>query len=151
MGFYKGTGKLTLRGYDQRVREVQNSRVTPENAKAFFDLLAASERPLLYAGGGVINSGAAQELRQFSSKFGIPVTTTLMGLGAMDSADPLSLVCSGCTGVRQYAVEGNVSSPLLPRFDDRVVTQNGASARAIAHIDIDFAELRKVKTATGVI
>src|SRR5204862_3527922 len=62
MGLYKGSGTLILRGYDRRVREIQNSRVNAENAKAFFDLLAASERPLLYAGGGVINAGASDEL-----------------------------------------------------------------------------------------
>src|SRR5213596_2192475 len=72
MGFNKGSGTLTLRGYDQRVREIQNSRITPEQAKVFFELLAASERPLLYVGGGIINAGAADELRKFATRFGIP-------------------------------------------------------------------------------
>src|SRR5262245_3221397 len=95
MGEYRGQGTLTLRGYDSRVRDIKNSRITPEHAKAFFTLLAASERPLLYVGGGVINSGAAEELRKFSTTFGIPVASTLMGLGAIDSADPLSLQMLG--------------------------------------------------------
>jgi acetolactate synthase I/II/III large subunit len=153
MGLYQGKGTLTLRGYDRRVREVQNSRVTPEHAKAFFDLLAASERPLLYAGGGVINSGAAEELRRFSTAFGIPVTTTLMGLGAMDNEDPLSLHMLGMHGAAyaNYAVEDcDFVIAVASRFDDRVAGKPkewAPGARAIAHIDIDFAELGKVKAA----
>jgi acetolactate synthase I/II/III large subunit len=153
MGLYKGSGTLTLRGYDRRIREIQNSRITPEHAKAFFDLLAASERPLLYTGGGIINSGAADELRQFSARFGIPVTSTLMGLGAMDSADPLSLSMLGMHGAAyaNYAVEdSDFIIAVASRFDDRVAGKPrewAPNARAIAHIDIDFAELGKVKAA----
>lgn len=153
MGVYKGSGTLTLRGYDQRIREIQNSRVSPEHAKAFFDLLAASEKPLIYAGGGVINSGAADELRRFATKFGIPVTTTLMGLGAMDSVDPLALNMLGMHGsaYANYAVEdADFIIAVASRFDDRVAGKPkewAPNARAIAHIDIDFAELGKVKSA----
>jgi acetolactate synthase-1/2/3 large subunit len=153
MGAYKGSGKLTLRGYDRRVQQIQNSRVTPDHAKQFFDLLTASDRPLLYAGGGVINSGAAEELRKFSTTFGIPVTTTLMGLGAIDSADPLSLQMLGMHGAAyaNYAVEDcDFVIAVASRFDDRVAGKPrewAPRARAIAHIDIDFAELGKVKSA----
>jgi acetolactate synthase-1/2/3 large subunit len=59
IGPYAGSGLLTLRGYDRRIREIQSSRIAPDHARAFFDLLKTSERPLIYAGGGVINSGAA--------------------------------------------------------------------------------------------
>jgi acetolactate synthase I/II/III large subunit len=154
MGSYQGSGKLNLRGYQRRVLEVQSSRVTPDGAKAFFDLLGASARPLIYAGGGVINSGAAEELRAFSQRFGIPVTTTLMGLGAMDSSDPLSLHMLGMHGAAyaNYAVEDcDFVIAVAARFDDRVAGKPkewAPSARAIAHIDIDFAELGKVKSAT---
>ncbi|HET9217701.1 MAG TPA: biosynthetic-type acetolactate synthase large subunit [Terriglobia bacterium] len=152
MGAYQGKGSLTLRGYDRRVREIQNSRVTPEHAKAFFDLLAASERPVLYVGGGIINSGAAEELRRFSTAFGIPVTTTLMGLGAMDSVDPLSLQMLGMHGAAyaNYAIEDcDFVIAVASRFDDRVAGKPkewAPAAKAIAHIDIDFAELGKVKS-----
>ena len=154
MGAYQGKGILTLRGYHQRVRDVQNSRVSPEQAKVFFDLLGSSERPLLYVGGGVINSGAAEELRQFSTKFGIPVASTLMGLGAIDSADPLSLQMLGMHGAAyaNYAVEDcDFVIAVASRFDDRVAGKPkewAPKAKAIAHIDIDFAELGKVKSAT---
>lgn len=153
MGSYKGKGSLTLRGYDRRIQQIQDSRITPEHAKAFFDLLAVSDRPLLYAGGGVINSGGAELLRKFSTKFGIPVTTTLMGLGAIDSADPLSLQMLGMHGAAyaNYAVEDcDFVIAVASRFDDRVAGKPrewAPRARAIAHIDIDFAELGKVKSA----
>src|SRR6185369_5796675 len=75
VGPYKGSGLLTLRGYDSRIREIQNSHVSPDHASAFFDLLRSCERPLIYAGGGVINSGAAEELRRFSEMFSIPMVT----------------------------------------------------------------------------
>jgi len=153
MGFYKGSGTLNLRGYDRRVREVKESRIAPEKAKAFFDTLNASKRPLIYAGGGVINSGASEELRKFSTAFGIPVTTTLMGLGAMDSADPLALSMLGMHGsaYANYAVEDcDFVIAVASRFDDRVAGKPrdwAPNARTVAHIDIDFSELGKVKAA----
>jgi acetolactate synthase-1/2/3 large subunit len=152
-GEYRGDARLPLRGYDRRVREIQNSRLTPEHARDFFDLLGASERPVIYAGGGIINSGAAAELRAFSAAIGVPVTTTLMGLGAMDSADPLSLHMLGMHGAAyaNYAIEDcDFVIAVASRFDDRVAgkpKEFAPCARAVAHIDIDFAELGKVKTA----
>jgi acetolactate synthase-1/2/3 large subunit len=153
IGPYAGGGLLTLRGYDRRIREIQSSRISPDHARAFFDLLKTSERPLIYAGGGVINSGAADELRRFASAFGIPVVNTLMGLGAMDSTDPLSLHMLGMHGAAyaNYAVEDcDFLIAVASRFDDRVAgnpKQFAPSTRAIAHIDIDVAELGKVKSA----
>jgi len=153
VGPYAGSGLLTLRGYDSRIREIQNSHVSEDHARAFFDLLRTSERPLIYAGGGVINSGAAEELRRFSAMFGIPVVTTLMGLGAMDTTNPLSLQMLGMHGAAfaNYAVEDcDFLIAVASRFDDRVAGQPkqfAPSTRAIAHIDIDAAELGKVKTA----
>jgi acetolactate synthase-1/2/3 large subunit len=150
-GLYQGSGKLTLRGYDSRLRRMTESRITPDKARAFFDLLAASERPVLYAGGGIINSGASAELRQFASRFRIPVTTTLMGLGAVESSDPLSLHMLGMHGAAyaNYAIEDcDFVIAVAARFDDRVAgkpKEFAPCARAIAHIDIDFAELGKVK------
>jgi len=152
-GPYMGSGLLTLRGYDRRIREIQSSRITPDHARTFFDLLKTSERPLIYAGGGVINSGAAEELRRFATTFGIPVVNTLMGLGAMDSTDPLSLHMLGMHGAAyaNYAVEDcDFLIAVASRFDDRVAgnpKQFAPSTRAIAHIDIDVAELGKVKSA----
>src|SRR5262245_35020916 len=94
-GVYHGDARLKLTGYDRRKRDIAGAHVSEEHAKSFFDSLAACDRPLIYAGGGVINSNAAFELREFASRFGIPVVTTLMGIGAMDTLDPLSFQMLG--------------------------------------------------------
>jgi thiamine pyrophosphate-dependent acetolactate synthase large subunit-like protein len=63
-------------------------------------MLADSRRPLIYAGGGVIKAGASESMRALSDAFGIPVVTTLMGLGAMDTTRPSPSTCWGCTARR---------------------------------------------------
>jgi len=61
----------------------------PETACAsFFAALGAAERPLLYVGGGVVNGSASATLVEFASAFGMPVVTTLMGIGAIDTRHP---------------------------------------------------------------
>src|SRR5690606_22144521 len=82
-GTFRGSGLLHLRGYDERQRALNHVTLPDATAKEFFRLLGESERPLIYAGGGVINSGAAAELRAFAQRFRIPVVTTLLGIGAM--------------------------------------------------------------------
>jgi acetolactate synthase-1/2/3 large subunit len=154
IGPYYGDRRLKLTGHERRLRSIHDSRLTPEHAKLFFDSLAQSERPLIYAGGGVINSGAAAELRQFASRFGIPVVTTLMGIGAMDTSDPLAFHMLGMHGAAyaNYAVEDcDFLIAVASRFDDRVAGKPANFApksRFIAHIDIDVAEHGKVKSST---
>src|SRR5262247_2567480 len=82
---FRGTGMLPNHGYRRRMQALSEHRMAADDAKAFFRMLEQSERPLIYAGGGTINADASQELRAFSKKFGIPVVTTLMGIGAMDT------------------------------------------------------------------
>ncbi|HEX4997419.1 MAG TPA: biosynthetic-type acetolactate synthase large subunit [Terriglobia bacterium] len=153
IGPYKGEGQLKLTGYGRRVRDIRNARVAPDNAAAFFAALGQSERPLIYAGGGVMHSGAAEELRGFAERFGIPVVTTLMGIGAVDTRSPLSLHMLGMHGAAyaNYAVEDcDFLLAVAARFDDRVAgkpREFAPQARFIAHIDIDPAEHGKVKTA----
>src|SRR5262249_57779313 len=109
-----------------------------------------AQRPLIYAGGGVINANAASELRAFSERFGIPVVTTLMGIGAVDTTGPLSLHMLGMHGTAyaNYAVEDcDFLFAVGSRFDDRVagkVKEFAPNAR-IAHLDIDASEIEKVK------
>src|ERR1700744_2297374 len=80
VGPYIGQGTLHFRGYSDRLRMVAKGAHLEEEKRAeFFDLLAQSERPLLYAGGGVIPAGASAELQQFAERYRIPVVTTLMG------------------------------------------------------------------------
>ncbi len=153
-GIFKGEGLLELRGYRERIAELQQARITKEQAKEFFKMLARSERPLIYAGGGVINGNAAAELRRFSERFGIPVTTTLMGIGAVDTRSELSLKMLGMHGTAyaNYAVEDcDFLIAVGARFDDRVagkVSEFAPNARDIAHLDIDPAEIGKVKAVT---
>ena len=114
-------------------------------------MLEASRRPLIYAGGGVINGNATEELRRFADHFGIPVTTTLMGIGAVDTRKPLSLHMLGMHGLASanYAVEDcDFLIAVGARFDDRVAgvpEKFAPNARNIAQFDIDPSEIDKVK------
>jgi acetolactate synthase-1/2/3 large subunit len=124
----------------------------PEAACAdFFAALGASKRPLIYAGGGVINGGAAHALREFSAEFQLPVVTTLMGIGAVDTTHPLSMRMLGMHGAAfaNYAVDDcDCLLALGARFDDRVAGNPGkfaGKAKYIAHLDIDASEINKVK------
>ncbi len=150
-GFFKGGGLLSYRGYEGRMRALSASRVPEEKCAGFYDLLRRSERPLIYAGGGIINGGASEQLRRFSETLQIPVVTTLMGIGSMDTTSPLALHMLGMHGMAyaNYAVEDcDFLICVGARFDDRVagkVSEFAPKARFFAHIDIDAAEIGKVK------
>ncbi|PYV18747.1 MAG: biosynthetic-type acetolactate synthase large subunit [Acidobacteria bacterium] len=152
-GVFRGEGLLRFRGYESR-QALGQSRVSEEECDAFFELLDGSERPLLYAGGGVVGGNAAGELREFAEVFGIPVVTTLLGIGAFDTTHPLSLHMLGMHGMAfaNYAVEDcDFLIAVGSRFDDRVagkVQEFAPNARNVAHIDIDAAEIGKVKHVT---
>jgi acetolactate synthase-1/2/3 large subunit len=150
MGAFHGEGLLDLRGYNQRLTGMQQSRIDKDAAKRFFDLLCASKRPLIYAGGGVINANASDELRKFAKRYQIPAVTTLMGIGAMDTTDPLCLNMLGMHGTAyaNYAVmDCDFVIAIGARFDDRVaaIPKEFAPKAKVAHIDIDAAEIGKVK------
>ncbi|SEP17441.1 biosynthetic-type acetolactate synthase large subunit [Aquisalimonas asiatica] len=151
VGEYVGSGLLEMRGYRQRMDSLRSAKLSERKCRQFFDMLEKSSRPLLYVGGGVINGNAAEELREFARTFNIPVVTTLMGLGAMDTTDDLSLHMLGMHGTAyaNYAVEDcDFLIAVGARFDDRVagkVDEFAPMAEHIAHIDIDAAEIGKVK------
>ena len=153
-GPFKGDGLIHFRGFEERMTQLRENRVSKESIAAFFKQLGDSERPLIYAGGGVINSNAAEALRTFSKTFGVPVVTTLMGIGSVDTTDELSLHMLGMHGTAyaNYAVEDcDMLIAVGARFDDRVAGKISAfapKARYIAHIDIDAAEIGKVKEVT---
>jgi acetolactate synthase I/II/III large subunit len=154
-GPYQGQGTLQFRGYSDRLRTVaQGARLEAHKRDEFFSLLAQSRRPLLYVGGGVITAGASAELRQFAERYRIPVVTTLMGLGAMPTKHELQLGMLGMHGAAcaNYAVEDcDFLIAVGARFDDRVAGGRpdtfAPGARYVAHIDIDEAEINKVKRA----
>src|SRR5438132_2331851 len=84
-GEFKGWGALPMPGYRKRLETLTTDIIDATEANHFFEMLGESQRPLIYAGGGVINANAAAELREFSATFDIPVVTTLMGIGAVDT------------------------------------------------------------------
>jgi acetolactate synthase I/II/III large subunit len=153
-GVFKGEGILHFQGYEKRMKALAESRLLPEECTEFLNLLGKSDRPLIYAGGGVISGDAAVHLRQFSEKFQIPVVTTLMGIGSVDTTNELCLHMLGMHGTAyaNYAVmDCDFLITIGARFDDRVagkVQEFAPNARFLAHIDIDAAEIGKVKSVT---
>ena len=154
IGIFQGEGLLEFRGFDQRKAAREERKMTKAHADEFFRMLKQSKRPLVYAGGGVINSGASDSLRKFCKKFKLPTVTTLMGIGSVDTTDDLCMHMLGMHGTAyaNYAVEDcDFLIAVGSRFDDRVAGQVDKFAPNtvnIAHIDIDAAEIGKVKSVT---
>jgi len=139
---YEDPGPIRLRGY-RPPREGN-----PVQVKRAVALMVQAERPVIYAGGGVISSGASEELRLLAEKLLAPVTTTLMGLGAFPGDHPLSLGMLGMHGTKyaNYAVSAcDLLIAIGARFDDRVTgkVESFAPEAKIIHIDIDAAEIGK--------
>ncbi len=150
-GAYTGGGALPLHGYRSRLQSVLDNHLSDDACRRLYEMLSESERPLIYAGGGVINGNATKCMRRFASAYGIPVATTLMALGASDTKHPLSLHMLGMHGTASanYAVEDcDLLIAIGARFDDRVAgdPENFApNAKNIAHFDVDVSEIGKVK------
>ncbi|MBS7444690.1 acetolactate synthase large subunit [Enterobacter sp. 120016] len=111
-------------------------------------MINAAKRPVLYLGGGAIN--AADEIRQFAEKANLPTTMTLMALGMLPKAHPLSLGMLGMHGARStnYILqEADLLIVMGARFDDRAIgkTEQFCPNAKIIHVDIDRAELGKIK------
>ncbi len=116
--------------------------------KKIGNLIESSERPMIFAGGGVILSKASRELTELARKARIPVTTSLMGLGAFPETDPLSLGMIGMHGTYRANMCTSACDLMIAigvRFDDRVTgkTDAFASQSQIVHIDIDPTSIRK--------
>ncbi len=118
------------------------------------DMLAAAERPVLYTGGGIINSGpaASQLLRELARITGAPVTSTLMGLGALPASSPQWLGMLGMHGTYEANMAMNEADLVVnigARFDDRVTGRLDAfSPRSRkVHIDIDRSSVNKIVRA----
>ncbi|MGD8409402.1 MAG: biosynthetic-type acetolactate synthase large subunit [Desulfobacterales bacterium] len=116
--------------------------------KKVVELIESSQRPVIFAGGGVILSGAAAELTEFARNVRIPVTTSLMGLGTFPGTDPLWLGMLGMHGTYRANMSTGACDLLISigvRFDDRVTGKTDAFAAQakIVHIDIDPTSIRK--------
>jgi len=112
------------------------------------DLITTSKRPVIFAGGGIILSGAAQALTEFARTMQIPVTGSLMGLGGFPGSDPLWLGMIGMHGTYRANMSTSSCDLLMGigvRFDDRVTgkTDAFASQAKIVHVDIDPTSIRK--------
>ncbi|MCZ2342853.1 MAG: biosynthetic-type acetolactate synthase large subunit [Bacteroidales bacterium] len=137
---------MNLPGY-KPLRKAPRTELQP-----ILDAIRASKKPFIYAGGGVIHSGAAPYLKEFAEKLGIPVGLTLLGIGGFPSDHYLCLQMLGMHGTvySNYAI--NDADLLLAfgvRFDDRVTGKLSEFAKhgKIVHIDIDSSEINKNKFA----
>lgn len=149
-GAFQGAGRLPITGYRQRMNRLARAALNEAQCAAFWDLLNGAKRPLIYAGGGVINGEAAAAMREFIDEFQVPAVTTLMALGAMDTTQSLSMRMLGMHGAAfaNYAVmDCDFLFALGARFDDRVAGDPArfAADAKIAQIDIDASEINKVK------
>ena len=125
---------------------------TRQELAAVLRAVRNSRRPIIYAGGGIIASGAAPHLRAFAERTGIPVALTVHGLGGFPGDHFLCLQMLGMHGTvyANYAVnEADLLLALGVRFDDRVTGKVAEFAKhgQIVHIDIDPSEINKVKVA----
>jgi acetolactate synthase-1/2/3 large subunit len=155
--------EVHLRGY------VPSTQADDIALNEIIGLIEKSERPVLYCGGGIISGNASEELRQFAQATQIPVTTTIMGVGAFPESHPLSLRWLGMHGTAyaNWAVNGEfqyrerLTDPLVKlkegadlllafgvRFDDRVTgkVDKFCEGGTIVHIDIDASEHNKNKS-----
>ncbi|RMF92615.1 MAG: biosynthetic-type acetolactate synthase large subunit [Candidatus Schekmanbacteria bacterium] len=129
-----------------------NIKGNPIQINAAVKAIDNAESPLLYAGGGVVASGACKELFKLAKKASIPVALTLMSMSAFPTEDKLCLGMAGMHGTK-YANLAIRDCDLLiavgARFDDRVTgnPNNFAKNASIIHIDIDPAEIGKIKKA----
>ena len=120
------------------------------------DLIEKAQRPLMYVGGGVISAGAHESLAAFVQRHELPVTTTLMGKGAFDERDPLSVGMLGMHGTAyaNFAVtECDLLIAVGARFDDRVTGKldTFAPRAKVIHFEIDPAEVGKNRSAEVIV
>jgi acetolactate synthase-1/2/3 large subunit len=152
-GTFLGEGLLPITGYRRRLAAVEANTLSEAACRDFFSMLGESKRPLIYAGGGVINANASGALRAFAGAFKIPVASTLMGLGGFDTKHPLSLHMLGMHGAASanYAVDDcDLLIAIGARFDDRVAgvpAKFAPKAKHVVHFDVDPSEIHKVKKA----
>jgi acetolactate synthase-1/2/3 large subunit len=134
--------EVSIRGY----KPILNGN--SQAIKKAMDLVRRSKKPVIYAGGGIITSEASAELTAFARKTGIPVTLTLMGLGAFPGTDPLFLGMLGMHGTvaaNQAVSECDLLLAIGARFDDRATgrVSKFAPKAKVVHIDIDPTSISK--------
>jgi len=126
----------------------RSSMPDPSVVRRAVDAILKAERPVLYVGGGIVNSGAADALRSLAEELQLPVTPTLMGLGGFPSAHSLCLNMLGMHGTyaaNMAVAESDLLIAIGVRFDDRVTGKLATFAphARVIHIDIDPANVGK--------
>ena len=143
---WRPPAELNLPGYKPTVEG------HPRRVKEAVEMIARAKRPVLYAGGGIIKANASGELLRFAELSGAPVTTTLMGRGGFPDSHPLAMGMPGMHGTYTAITAIQKSDVLIAlgvRFDDRVTGNPKffAPHAKVIHIDIDPAEIGKVRSA----
>lgn len=143
---WHGPAEIDLPGYKPSVQG------HPRQVKAAIDEILRSERPVLYAGGGIIRAGASDELLIFAEQQNLPVVTTLMARGAIPDSHRLTLGMSGMHGTYTASTAIQRSDLLVTigaRFDDRVTgnPKYFAPDARVIHVDVDPAEIGKIRKA----
>jgi acetolactate synthase I/II/III large subunit len=138
--------KIDLPGY-RPVTKAHGKQI-----QAAAQLIAGARKPVLYVGGGIIRSHASEELLAFAEATGAPVVTTLMARGAFPDSHPQQLGMPGMHGTVPAVLalqEADVLVSLGARFDDRVTGKAALFApnAQVVHVDIDPAEIGKIRTA----
>jgi len=146
------TGEVRVERWPDPYLPPPPSPCDPEIVAPLAEMIRRSRRPVLYVGGGIIASGASAELALLARRNSIPVASTLAGLGAFPSDDPLFLGMLGMHGARSTNMVLDEADLLLAvgvRFDDRATgrAQDFCRHASIAHIDIDPSEIDKIKPA----
>jgi acetolactate synthase-1/2/3 large subunit len=139
---YRPLPKISLPNYNPTYKP------NKKQLEKVVELIKSSQRPVIFAGGGVILAGAAKELTELARKAMIPVTTSLMGIGSFPGDDPLCLAMLGMHGTYRANMSIDACDVLLGigvRFDDRVTGKIDTFApnAKIVHIDIDPTSIRK--------
>lgn len=135
---YKSLGK----------KEDRRQTLQKEEGKRILEAIRKSERPVIYAGGGVLKAGASEELKAFAEKLNIPVVNSIMGLGSFDRSSPLSYGIVGMHGDREtnlLVYNADLIIGLGVRFSDRAIGNRGGFSKEakIIHIDTDPGEFGK--------
>lgn len=140
---FQSVDRISLPGYNPTLKP------HPLQVERLVKAVAEAKRPVILAGGGVVSSGADQELIQFAEQARIPVTTTLMGIGGFPGKHPLFMGMPGMHGTyaaNQALLECDLLIGIGARFDDRVTmgrVDKFARKAKIVHIDVDPAEIGK--------
>ena len=149
LGVYNGKSEINRPSYQLRSKGV--ATVDKEAIKKAIELLANAKRPIIYSGGGIINSGenASKLLTQFVELTGFPITNTLMGLGGFPASDPHFIGMLGMHGTYEANMamyDCDVMLNIGARFDDRItgrVDKFSPNSKKI-HIDIDDSSIDKI-------